>query len=91
MPICHGGVLFQYKGNILKSMVFEVFMAVRMLMLFFCVLAPCRLISRCQCFSKMSPSTDKSTQRQNPEEQLHHLKAIHKIQNILKIHHKPVS
>jgi uncharacterized protein YqhQ len=61
---------------------FEVFMVVRMMMMFFWVLALCRLVSRfqhfgetyCQtvCFSETLESTDESTWRQNPEEHHHH-------------------
>jgi hypothetical protein len=39
---------------------FEVFMVVRMMTTFFWVLAPCRLIGRCQCFGEkiLFPSSD---------------------------------
>jgi hypothetical protein len=56
----------------------EVFTAVRMLMLLFWALAPCRLFRakasvmkmETVCFSETLASTDESARRQNPEE--HH-------------------
>jgi hypothetical protein len=34
-----------------QFVIFGVFTAVRMMMMFFCILAPCRLVGRCQRFS----------------------------------------
>jgi hypothetical protein len=44
----------------------------QMMMFFFWVFAPCRLISRCQHFGETLASTNESTWRQNPEEEHHH-------------------
>jgi hypothetical protein len=49
---------------------FQIFTAVRM-MIYFWVLAPCKFVGRCQCFSKILSSTNKPTWHQNLEEEHH--------------------
>jgi hypothetical protein len=67
---------------------FEAFTTVKMMMLFFWVLAPCRLVGRrptfrasvlkmkTVCFFETLASTGESTRRQNPEERRHRMELL---------------
>jgi hypothetical protein len=52
LTLCLHGLVPGHKTNITSSVKFEVFTAVRMIMFIFWVLAPCRLVGRCQRFGE---------------------------------------
>jgi hypothetical protein len=74
------------KLSVCSYMRFEAFTTVKMMMILFWVLAPCRLVGKCHhfreiyclhlqtvCFSETLASTNESTPCQNPEEHHHYL------------------
>jgi hypothetical protein len=65
---------------------FEVLTAVKMMILLFWVVTPCRLVGlkmETVCFSETLASTDESTRRQNPEQHRHYGDPYYRILSIV--------